>query len=215
MVVAVALVSCASTQPPEGSSDTNASTSDKVLQFFGLKRPTTDAESGGSELPMPGRRIKLEMLSSDALNLNAVGQPVALLTRIYLLKGPDAFLKAPYETFGDPAKEKELLGDDLLESRDVQLVPGQRYQSTDVIKRDIGFIGVVALYRNPDPMHWRYAFKTDRAELSGISLALHACAMTVTHGRPVHASPKRDASASFPCPSDPLSIQARSSEIQP
>lgn len=219
IVASFALAACSTPHPPDGATSAdppeNASTTDKVLQFFGLQKPTSPTDDEDHGVTLPGRRIKLRLWASDALNLNAAGQPVAVLTRLYQLKSPEAFLKAPFEAFGDPAKEKEALGDDLIETRDVQLIPGQHFKTTDVVSRDIGVIGIVALYRNPDPLHWRYAFKTDRAEFSGISLALHACAMTVHQGRPVHASTRRDSMASFPCPAEPASTQAPLSENQP
>lgn len=219
IVATLVLAACSTPHPPDGTASAdppeNASTTDKVLQFLGLKKPASSADDEDHGLTLPGRRIKLRLLASDALNLNASGQPVAVLTRLYQLKSPDAFLKAPFEAFGDPAKEKEALGDDLIETRDVQLIPGQHYKTTDVVNRDIGFIGIVALYRNPDRLHWRYAFKTDRAEFSGVSLALHACAMTVHQGRPVHASIQRDGLASFSCPAEPASTLPPVSENQP
>ncbi len=219
MAAMVCLGGCASAPKPPAEmpagADKASSFTDKALEFFGIKKPEAPQSMDKPDVAMPDRRINWKLAASDALNLNTQGQPVALLTRIYKLKSADAFLKAPYEAFGDTAKEKGLMGDDLLESRDLQLIPGQHYESTDKVKREANFVGIVALYRAPVSSHWRYAFKADKAEWTGISIGLHACAMTVQKGTPEGKAVQVARSAAMPCPSTPQPAAPAAHEAQP
>lgn len=184
----------APTTPSGGMSGWLEKAGDKALELTGLKKP---------ELPdsaLPDRRITWRMHASTSLNTLPDGQSLALLVRVYRLRAPDSFLQVPADTFGDAAREKELLGDDLISVREVQLVPGQRHEATDKLPRDIGHVGIVALFHHPAAGRWRYAFQSAPAELTGIDIGMHACAMTVHSGQPVGLSSERVRSAAVSCP---------------
>jgi len=177
--------------------DSIGSYKDKALEAVGFKKPETP------ELPdiqLPDRKVLWRLHASDSLNVSPSGAPVALLTRTYKLRSPNAFLQAPYEVFGDPAKEKAQLGDDIVETRDVQLIPGQHAEVRDKVAREARYIGIVALYRSPSLQRWRYAFPSDSAEKTGLSIGLHACAMSVQVGEPVGQPLSVARSAAVPCP---------------
>lgn len=167
---------------------------EKALEFTGLKKPDLPDSA------LPDRRITWRLHASTSLNTLPDGQSLALLMRVYRLRAPDSFLQAPADTFGDAAREKELLGDDLISVREVQLVPGQHHQITDKLPRDVANVGVVALYHHPANGRWRYAFSAAQAEITGIDVGLHACAMTVHGGQPLGVSSERVRSAAVACP---------------
>ncbi|MDE2401387.1 MAG: type VI secretion system lipoprotein TssJ [Burkholderiales bacterium] len=170
---------------------------DKALEAVGLKKPELP------ELPnaaLPDRKVVWRLHASDSLNVSASGQSVALLTRIYKLRSPNAFMQAPYEVFGDPEREKKQLGDDLIETRDVQLIPGQHDEVLDKVVREARYVGVVALFRNPAAQRWRYAFRSESAEKTGLSMGLHACAMSVQIGEPIGMAIDVARSAAVSCP---------------
>lgn len=170
---------------------------DKALEAVGFKKPELP------ELPdvqLPARKVLWRLHASDSLNVSPSGAPVALLTRTYKLRSPSAFLQAPYEVFGDPAKEKAQLGDDVIEAREVQLIPGQHIEVRDKVTREAPYIGIVALYRSPSPQRWRYAFRSESAEKTGLSIGLHACAMSVQVGEPEGQTLSVARSAAVPCP---------------
>ena len=158
---------------------------DKALEVVGLKKPEVP------ELPesaLPARKVTLRIQASESLNVDASGRSLALVTRVYKLKSAQAFLNTPYEAFGNVAREKDHLGEDIVEVRDLQLVPGQRYEVQDKVAREAGFIGVVALFRAPAPQRWKYAFAAEAAQKTGITLGAHACSLSVAMGEPVNAS---------------------------
>jgi type VI secretion system protein VasD len=173
---------------------------DKLLTATGFKNPEPPELPDMPDSALPDRRILWRVFASSSLNVSESGQSLGLLTRIYKLKSADAFLQAPYDTFGDASKEKVLFGDELVAVREVQLVPGQRYESIEKTSRDIRFIGIVALFRSPAAGKWRYAFGAVQAEKSGLVLGAYACAMSVQVGEPIGTLSSSTRSAAAPCP---------------
>jgi type VI secretion system protein VasD len=173
---------------------------DKALESIGIKKPALPSLPDVPDSALPDWKVQWRIYASDSLNIDAQGHSLALLTRIYKLKSPDAFLLAPAAIFGDPSKEKEVLGDDLVSVREVQLVPGQHHESQDKASRDTRFIGIVGLFRSPSVKRWRYAFSTPQIAKSGVSIGAHACALSVQVGEPIGVALGTVRSAAQPCP---------------
>lgn len=155
----------------------------KAFETVGMKKPE------GKDLSKIPYFVPLRIHAGDNLNAGSGTTPLGLLVRVYRLKDANAFNAAPYETFLDPAREKEALGADLIESRELLLVPGQRYEITEKLPREAAYLGVVALFQSPAAARWKFAFESEKAQLSGIFIGALACAMTVTKGEPVEAPP--------------------------
>lgn len=137
---------------------------------------------GKVELPesqKPPRTVPLKLHAAARLNTDARGQPLALAVRLYKLRQKDAFEQTPYAAFLDPRLERESLGADLVEVREIMLVPGQRYEVTEKVAREAGHIGIVALFHTPAEQRWRAAFSTIEAERDGLNIGLYACAIGV------------------------------------
>lgn len=145
-----------------------------ALEATGLRKPP--------ELPeahKPPRSVALRLHASPRLNLDRRGQPLALAVRLYKLRRKDAFEQAPYSAFLDAQAERNSLGADLVEVREIMLVPGQRYELTEKVAREAGHLGVVALFQRPAGQRWRTAVAAADAERDGLNVGLHACALTV------------------------------------
>lgn len=152
---------------------TIASVANVAMEVSGLKRPEVpDAQK-------PPRTVQLRFNAANALNTDSHGRSLALLTKVYKLKQNAAFEQATYDTFLDPEKEKAVLGADLLEVKEVVLIPGQAYVAAEKVSREAYFIGVVSLYRSPYSRYWRATFSSQAAEKQGVSLSMLACAFTV------------------------------------
>lgn len=148
-----------------------------ALEATGLRKPP--------ELPdaqKPPRNVSLRLHAADKLNVDESGQPLALVARIYKLRQTAAFEQAPLAAFLDPAAEKQALGPDLIEVKEVTLVPGQHYEVTEKVSREAGYVGVVALFHAPAAQRWRLAFPAAEAERQGVTVGLHACALSVGAG---------------------------------
>ena len=149
-----------------------------ALQMAGLAKPAPELP----ESQKPPRHVSIRLHAGQRLNTDPQGRPLALVARIYKLRQSAAFEQAPYDSFLDAQKEKALLGADLLEMKEVLLVPGQRYEIQEKVGRDVAYLGVVALFRAPSPQRWRATFAAPDAERDGVTVGLHACALTVGSG---------------------------------
>jgi type VI secretion system protein VasD len=164
-----ALAGCGNT--PHGSF------ANAALGAVGLRKA-----AGLPESQQPPRNVPLRLHAATRLNVNERGQPLALAVRLYKLRQKDAFEEAPYAAFLDPQQERERLGADLLDVREIMLVPGQRYEVTEKVAREAGHVGIVALFHNPAAGHWRTTVSSADAERNGVNIGLHACAMSVAGG---------------------------------
>lgn len=192
------LVACASSPPPSADliptgasagSDSKsdklidlASIKDKALEFVGIKK---EAPLELPESAKPDWRVTWQLRASPSLNVTPSGQSLAMVVRLYKLRSADAFTQAPYDAFGDPAREKQAFGDDLIEVKELRLLPGQTEQIKTKVAREASYIGIVALFRDPASKRWRYAFDTAKSADSGLIIGLHACAMSVQRGEPL------------------------------
>lgn len=173
---------------------------DSALSAVGLKKPEVPEVPNVPDSALPDRKVHWRIHASESLNVSEQGQALALVVRIYKLKSPDAFLQAPVDTFGDTTKEKAVLGDDLMGARELQLVPGQRYEAEDKVAREARYVGIVALYRAPLTQRWRYAFSTADAEKTGLHIGAHACAMSVQVGDAIGVPTSAARSVAATCP---------------
>lgn len=150
-----------------------------ALNSVGLKLP---------ENPNAARQpktIALRVEGAKDLNAGEDGQGLATVMRLYKLRDQNNFLSTPYASFGNAEKEKQAIGPDLVEARELTLSPGQVLDFKEKMNGDAAYLGVVALFRSPAPQRWRFAFATTDVERSGIILGVHTCAMTATNTRPL------------------------------
>lgn len=152
---------------------------DGALQATGLRKPPPLPEA-----QQPPRKVALHLHAAPRLNVDARGQPLALLVRVYQLRQLDAFERVPQAAFLSPEAERAALGADLVAVRELTLVPGQRLDLVETMPRDAGQLGVVALFHAPASQGWRLAFAAPDAERAGVTVGMHACAMSVGAGAP-------------------------------
>ncbi|HEY4317377.1 MAG TPA: type VI secretion system lipoprotein TssJ [Herbaspirillum sp.] len=150
-----------------------------ALEALGVKKPSTSEVPDAMKQP---RTVSIKLHASALLNVDQQGRPLALVAKIYKLRQNAAFQQASYDSFLTPEKEKALLGTDLLEVKEVTLIPGQRYEISEKVSYEAAFIGVVALFRHPAGTRWRVVFPADKAEKKGMLVGAFACSLTVGEG---------------------------------
>jgi type VI secretion system protein VasD len=171
-----------------------------ALEAVGIKKPALPELPELPDIQKPARKIQINLHAGGNLNVDENGRSLALIARIYKLKQSTAFQQISYETFLHPQKEKEALGADLLEVKEVTLIPGQRFQVEDKVSGETYFIGIVALFRSPASQRWRATFATSAVEKTGITVGLHACALSIGIGKTSDATNQNSASlASVRC----------------
>ena len=154
----------------------------RALEATGMRKPPQ------ADAFKPPRSIALRLHAAPRLNADAKGRPLALVARVYTLRQNAAFEAAPYATFLTPGADREAFGADLLEVKDVTLVPGQRYEVVEKVPREAAFVGIVALFHSPAPQRWRMSFAAADAESAGVTVALQACALSPGAGAKPSAS---------------------------
>ncbi len=139
----------------------------KGLQAVGLG----DAKAQTHEIP-------LRLYAGDNLNAGEGKRALSLVVRVYQLRNLERFEAAPFDVFLDQQREHDVLGDDLLGVTEILLAPGQRHEVLERLPAGGAHVGIVALFRTPARSRWRFAFDADKATSDGITIGLHACAMT-------------------------------------
>jgi type VI secretion system protein VasD len=69
----------------------------RLLEAAGMRKPPPDPDA-----QLPPRSVALRLHAAKRLNVDARGQPLALLVRVYKLRQRTAFEQAPYSAFLSP-----------------------------------------------------------------------------------------------------------------
>ena len=145
-----------------------------ALETAGLKKPAGP--------PQP-KIVPVRIHAGTSLNVDSSGRGLAVVIKIYKLRDATAFMQAPYDAFVDASKGKEMFGSDVIETREAVLTPGQHLETKEKMTQEMTYLGVVALFRSPAPERWRFAFAQTDIEKNGVTIGVHACALTVTEGK--------------------------------
>lgn len=149
----------------------------RTLESVGLREIDHDERAGI-------RTIPLRLYAGDNLNAGNGTRALATVVRVYHLRGSRRFGQATFDAFMDEASEQAALGNDLVQAREVVLTPGMREQFDERLSADTTHVAVVALFRAPASHRWRFAFDARQRgiERDGITVGLHACALTSGSG---------------------------------
>jgi type VI secretion system protein VasD len=150
-----------------------------ALGAIGIKVPES------ANTTRPPKEVPLRLEAAKDMNAGADGEGLSAVLRLYKLKDQTNFLATPYASFGNPEKEKQALGTDLVEVRELILSPGQTLDLKEKMVSEARFLGVVTLFRSPSPQRWRFAYAASEAEKTGVTIGIHTCAMTSTNAAPL------------------------------
>lgn len=153
----------------------------RTLESVGLRDIDHDGRAGI-------RTVPLRLYAGDNLNAGSGPRGLATVVRVYHLRGTQRFEQAPFNALMDEATEQAALGNELVQAREIVLTPGMREQLEERLSPDTTHVAVVALFRSPAANRWRFAFDARQRgiEREGITVGLHACALT--SGSPALAS---------------------------
>lgn len=165
----------------------DASFLDKTLGLIGLQT-ADDAPPVTSEVlkALAPSKAALRIHASDQLNSDGANRPLSLVVKVYKLKSYEDFMRAPYAAF----TQDSLKGDDVISSREIVLLPGQRYEVEENIPKEAAYLAVVALYKSPDANRWRFVFDLASSAKDGVTLGAHQCALSVSQGDTVGVAPE-------------------------
>lgn len=178
VIAAVGLLGgCGTTSPGGGLLD-------KTLGLVGLQTVDSAAATPISpELLKPAAPTKmpLRIHASDQLNSDGAKRPLSLVVKVYKLKAYEDFMRAPYDAFAQAPYK----GDEVVSSRELVLLPGQRYEVEEALPKDATYLGVVALFKSPEAYRWRFVFDLASSAKAGVTLGAHQCALSVSQGETV------------------------------
>ena len=145
-----------------------------VLTAMGVKK---------DQGPPPPKNIALQVDTASNLNADSQGRGLSAVLRIYKLKDATAFNQASNEKLFDAESAKALLGQDLLESKEELLIPGQHYQFKEKVDPQNGYLAIAVFFRKPSLQRWKLVVaNADLQEKSPLIIGAHACALNVTSG---------------------------------
>lgn len=126
--------------------------------------------------------VPLRLHAGANLNQGSHKQPLAQVIKVYHLRAIERFEQTPFDNFLNSAEEEKALGSDLLDSRELLLVPGQHFETLESVSAETRYIGIVAFFRQPAARRWRLTYSTKDSEAVGITVGIHACALSSTTG---------------------------------
>lgn len=130
-------------------------------------------------------KIQGDVWADANINRDEAGRSLSVVVKIYQLKSPEAFGKLTFDVLASGRQESELLGPDLVASKELMLVPGGRADLQDVLQENARFVGAVAFLRSPDPHYWRVLLDARDVRKQGVSLKLSDCYLRVIKPDPV------------------------------
>lgn len=111
--------------------------------------------------PEPPRRLDIVAEADSTINRDPVGNPLSLVVRVYQLKDKGEFPRLTHDLATSGRPDPELLGPECLGKSEFTLIPGSVHQGSEELLPGTRYLGVVALFRQPDPEHWRCLAKVD------------------------------------------------------
>jgi type VI secretion system protein VasD len=157
----------------------------KTLGLVGLqtadKASTPPAVSPDLLKPAAPTKMPLRIHASDQLNTDGINRPLSLVIKVYKLKTHEDFMRAPYDAFAQAPYK----GDDVVSSRELVLLPGQRYEVEEALPKDAPYVGIVAMFKSPEATRWRFVFDVAGSAKEGVTVGAHQCALSVSQGETV------------------------------
>ena len=120
--------------------------------------------------------------ASPKINLDESGNSLSVVVRLYQLKDKEAFSQLGFDKITSGKSDKEIFGDSLIERSEVVLIPGAPFKSDNTLNASTKYLGVVAMFRQPDANSWRYLLSADEIRRNGLSFQLENCYIKITKG---------------------------------
>jgi len=138
------------------------------------------AACGSSPPPPVVTPVKLTFIAASDINPDVAGSASPVVLRYYQLGGTGAFEAADYFQLHD--KDTLLLGQDLLERRELALAPGATQTVAFNAKPGTAAIGVVAGYRDIDHALWRVDAPIATGEKASLTIRVEKLKLALTPG---------------------------------
>ena len=99
--------------------------------------------------------LRVTLQASLGLNPGERGEPLAVVVRLYQLKGTGKLQEAGFDDLLD--RDKEALGGELVAENEVTINPGEKLEPPVIRSPEALYVAAVALFRRPAGTTWRTA----------------------------------------------------------
>ena len=135
--------------------------------------------SGCATGPVP---YEIRGQAAPKINPDESGTPLSIVVRLYLLKDKEAFSQLGFDKITSGKSDIEIFGDSLIERSEVVLIPGAPFKSDKQLDAATKYLGVVAMFRQPDTNSWRYLLSADEIRRNGLNFQVENCYIKITKG---------------------------------
>ncbi|MBR9771386.1 MAG: type VI secretion system lipoprotein TssJ [Gammaproteobacteria bacterium] len=126
-------------------------------------------------------RVIVAFKGDESLNLDAEGNPLSVVVRIYQLDALTAFNAANSEALWASASDS--LGDSLLGEREVVVLPGRTQVEVAPMAPGTRYVAVVAFFRQIEGEGWRLVFDAEAMRKDGILTSPDGVVLTLEGSR--------------------------------
>jgi type VI secretion system protein VasD len=107
-------------------------------------------------------KLELNIVAASTINRDLEGNPLSVVVHLFMLKDKQEFSKLTFDAVSSSRSEAELLGTDLIgKMAEIVVLPGSTYTDPEDLPAGTKYVGIVALFRKPDPNYWRYLVSVD------------------------------------------------------
>lgn len=136
--------------------------------------------------------VTIKSESTANINPDNKGKPLSIVLRIYQMKSKDKFNELTFDEFMSGKQASELLGDSLVVSNEIVLLPNSSTSINDIVQTNTRYIGVIGFFRKPDGNYWRALLDADAVRRKGLTLKVDECYLQATNieALPIPGQPK-------------------------
>ncbi len=129
---------------------------------------------------VPAVPVTMTVRASSDVNKNLTGDPSPIVVTVYQLKDQLAFNMSNFFTLYQ--QSKTALSNDLLDSQQIMLRPGQQQSINMALSPDARYIGVVAAYSDIQNSQWRALWPVNQKKLKKILISVNATSVSIGSG---------------------------------
>ena len=147
--------------------------------FLGLAALAFAALSGcGGSPPPPPTIANIAISAAADANPDAAGVGAPVAVRVYLLRSTAAFEQADF--FALYQREQETLGADLAGRDELLITPGGTQTLNKELGPGVGFIGVVAAFRDIQRANWRATAAPPASQTTAVQVSVEGLNVNVS-----------------------------------
>jgi type VI secretion system protein VasD len=132
------------------------------------------AACGGGPKPI---MLRATMDVQPAVNPDTRGRSSPIVVRVYALKSLAAFSSASF--FSLYGKDKETLGAELIDSEELQLMPGEKREFQKEFPPDTHYVAVFAAFRDVEHAHWRDSIALDTQKTLKVQIRVENTSVSI------------------------------------